>query len=128
MPQPDAGTDLHEEQVVGGPGDSAVPLADRHDVHVVVDDDRAVVLAPEQVADRVSVPTGHDRRRHRNAVAEAHRTGHADADAGQPGVGAVGAQLREDLVDPVQHGLRAGADVGRLATTSRSRSGRARRW
>ena len=76
----DAGADLHEEQVVGRVGDPAVPLADGHDVDVVVHHDRAAVLAGEQLAHRVAVPARHDRRRDRHAVAEADRAGHADAE------------------------------------------------
>ena len=42
----------------------------------------------EHLAHRELVPARHDRRRHRHAVAEADRAGHADADAvGRPGRG-----------------------------------------
>ena len=109
----DAGADLDEQQVVDRVGHAAVPLADAHDVDVVVDHDRAAVLAGQQLAHRVAVPAGHDRRRHRYAVTEAHRPGHADAHRGEPLVRAVGVELREDLVDLVQDLLRPGADVGR---------------
>src|SRR5207248_903589 len=113
-PAPDARTDLDEEQVVDRVGDSAVPLADGHDVDVVVHHDGAGMVTAEQLAHRVPVPAGHDRRRHRDTVAVTHRPGHADPDGVQPLVGTVHLELGQDLVQPVQDHLRAGADVGRL--------------
>jgi hypothetical protein len=94
--------------------DPAVPLADGHDVDVVVHRHRTVVLAGEQIADRVAVPARHDRRRNRHPVAEADRPRHPDAQPVQPRVGALRLELGQDLVDPVQDGLRSAADVGRL--------------
>ena len=110
-----AGADLHEQQVVRGSGDPAVPLADGHDVHVVVHDNRTVVLASHQIADRVTVPPGHDRRRHRYAVTEADRARHPDTDAGEAVVRAVHFELCQDLVHSLQDRLGTGADVGRFA-------------
>ena len=105
-PAADAGADLDEEHVVGRPRHAAMALADRHDVHVVVHDDRAVVLTGQEFANGVPVPTGHDRWRHRLPVAEAHRAGNADPQAGQAGERAVGGELGEDVVDPAQRGPR----------------------
>src|SRR4029453_4487255 len=48
----DARADLEEQQVVDRVRDAAVALPDAHDVDVVVDHDRAVVLAAEHLPDR----------------------------------------------------------------------------
>ena len=54
-------------------------LAQRHDVHVVVDQAWGVVALGEAVTDRVAVPPGHDRRVDRPAGGELDRAGDADA-------------------------------------------------
>nr|BFE75766.1 hypothetical protein GCM10020092_090670 [Actinoplanes digitatis] len=110
----DARADLDEEEVVDRVRDTAVPLTDRHDVDVVVHDRRAAVLAGQRLPDGIAVPARHDRRGDRHAVAEADRAGHPDADGVEPLVGAVGAGLGEQLVDPVQDRLGPGPDVGGL--------------
>ena len=48
-------------------------LAQRHDVHVVVDEHRRVVVAREPARDREAVPARHHRRRDRLAARERHR-------------------------------------------------------
>jgi hypothetical protein len=111
----DAGADLDVQEVVHRMRDTAVPLADGHDVHVVVHHRRAAVLAGEQLPHRITVPPRHDRRRHRHAVPEAHRPRHADTDRVEPVVRPVRPGLGEQLVDPVQDRLGPGPDVGALA-------------
>ena len=81
----DAGADLDEQEVLGALGDPGVLLPHRQHVDVVVEHDRAAELAGDGVADRVAVPAGHDRRRHRDAAVEVDRTGYADAGAHRPG-------------------------------------------
>ena len=88
-----------------------VLLAHRQHVDVVVEHDRAAQLAGDGVADRVAVPAGHDRRRHRHAAVEVDRAGHADAGAHR----LVDPRLVEHLADHLerrgQHHLRALPDV-----------------
>jgi hypothetical protein len=88
-------------------------LAERHDVHVVVDEDRRVVVLGEPVGHGEAVPAGHDRRGDGLAAAEGHGAGDADADAADVdrGAGDLGEELLEALVDPLEHDLRAGRDV-----------------
>lgn len=77
-----------------GAGDARVLLTQRHQVHVVVDHDRAAELLAERLPYGEAVPARHDRRGHRHALGEADRSRDADAGAvealGEPG----GAQLR----------------------------------
>ena len=103
-PAADAGRDLDEQQVVvGAPG---LPvLAQRHDVHVVVDERRRPEVVGQPVAHAVAVPAGHDRRRDRRARGELHRAGHAD-----PGPAHVivltpdaAEQLVEGPLEPAEH-------------------------
>ena len=89
--------------------DAAVHLAERHDVDVVVDVDRAAEVLRQRGADREAVPAGHDRRGDRHAVAEADRPGDADAGAVQLDRRAAGPHL----ADEVEHDLQD--DVGPLA-------------
>ena len=71
----DAGRDLHEHQVVDvGPGE--LPLAERHDVDVVVDQHRHVEAVAEPAGHVEAVPAGHDRRVDR-ATASSTRRGPA---------------------------------------------------
>ena len=59
-------------------------LAQRHEVGVVVHEDRPVPGRPQPVGDRVPVPARHDRRLGDHAGVELDRAGHADADAADP--------------------------------------------
>ena len=76
----DAGADLHVEQVLDVAPVGPV-LAERHDVDVVVDEDRRLVVLAEPVRDREAVPAGHDRRGDGLAAREGDRARDADADA-----------------------------------------------
>src|SRR5690348_10502824 len=105
----DAAADLDEDQVVHGPGDAAVLLAQGHDVDVVVDGDGEAVLVGEHVADRMAVPSRHDRRGDGNALTETHRAGQADPDGIQPREVAFGADLVQDLRHPSKDVRRTGA-------------------
>jgi hypothetical protein len=70
-----------------------LPLAEGHDVDVVVDQHRHVVGALHVTGHVVPVPAGHDRRVHRTAGGVLHRARQADADGGQLGdVASVAAQ------------------------------------
>ena len=84
----DARADLHDEHVLDGAGDPHLP--EGHDVHVVVDVDRALVPA-ERAGDRVVVPARHDRRVRGASGRELHRPGTptptAHRGGGQSGVG-----------------------------------------
>jgi hypothetical protein len=73
-PAADAGADLHDQHVLGRPGDP--PLTQGHDVDVVVGVDRAVVPAA-RAEERVVVPARHERRGDRPAGRELHRPRHA---------------------------------------------------
>src|SRR5262249_3620341 len=81
----------------------------------VVDHDWAAVFAREHIAYWIPIPARHDRWRHRDAVAEADRSGHADADCTEPRERALRRELGEDLVDTSQDRLGSGTDGGRLA-------------
>ena len=107
-PAADAGADLHVEQVLDVAPVRPV-LAQRHDVDVVVDEHRRVVVAREPVGDREAVPAGHHRRRDRLAAPERDRRGHADADPADvaPARSGGSEQLLEALVDPREHDVRA---------------------
>src|SRR5690606_15849738 len=111
----DAGADLDEEEVAHRAGQPGVQLAQRHQVHVVVDEDGAPQLLPDRVADGEPVPAGHDRRDDRHAVAEADRPGDPDPGAvhlrDQPLV----AQLAEQVEGPFEDHGRALPDVALLA-------------
>ena len=108
----DAGADLHVEQVLDVAPVRPV-LAERHDVHVVVDEDGRVVVRGEPVRDREAVPAGHDRRRDGLAAREGDRAGDADADAADVGGGAgdLFEQDDEALVDVLEDDLGAVGDV-----------------
>ena len=105
-PAADAGPDLDEQQmVVGAPG---LPvLAQRHDVHVVVDERRCAEAIRQSVADPVAVPPGHDRRSDGGAGRELDGPGDADPDATHVGVRAADAaeQLVERPLQPGEHSL-----------------------
>jgi hypothetical protein len=92
-----------------------VHLAERHDVHVVVDEDRAAEMLRQHGPHRVLVPTRHDRRGHRHTVPERHRPGDTDAGAVQLERAVLRAQLADELEDHRQNGLGAVADVDGLA-------------
>ena len=85
----DAGGDLDEDEVVDVRVDRGV-LAERHDVDVVVDEDRAAERGRDVGRDVVAVPAGHDRRRGRAPGGVLDRTGQAEADAGELGAGRFG--------------------------------------
>ena len=80
----DAGGDLDQHEVVDV-GEMGTPLAQRHDVDVVVDEDRDGVVALDVAGDVVPVPAGHDRRVDRAAGGVLDRAGQADADGGELG-------------------------------------------
>ena len=108
----DAGADLHVQQVLDLAPVRPV-LAERHDVHVVVDEDGRVVVAGEPARDREAVPAGHDRRRDGLAAREGDRAGDTDTDAAHVRGAAVdlGEQPAERLVDLLEHDLRAFGDI-----------------
>ena len=114
----DASTDLDEQEVVDLAAQPGVPLAERHDVHVVVHEDRRAEVLRQHRPDRELVPARHDRRRDRYAVPEAHRSWHPDA--GPVDLG--GDPFRPELVDQLegdrQDDVRALPDVRRLARVS----------
>ena len=62
-----------------------LPLAEGHDVDVVVDQHRHVVVALDVAGHVVPVPAGHDRRVDRTAGGVLDGAGQADADRGQLG-------------------------------------------
>ncbi len=106
----DTGADLDAEEVPHRSGHARVPLPQRHEVHVVVDQDGAAQLLAERLADGEAVPAGHDRRRHGDALGEADRTRHADAGAVEalghsrgPELGRHGQDLFEDGDRPFPH-------------------------
>ena len=110
-PAADAGADLDEEQVVvGAPG--LVVLAQRHDVHVVVDERRRAEVVSEPTTDAIAVPAGHDRRRDRGARGELDRAGDADARAAHVVVRAaeLGEHRVERLLEPGQDRVGAVGD------------------
>ena len=108
----DAGADLHVQQVLDVPPVGPV-LAERHDVDVVVDEHRGVVVLGEPVRDREAVPAGHDRRGDGLAARERHRAGHADPDAAHVGgcTGDFTQECDESLVDVLEDDLRTVGDV-----------------
>ena len=77
----DARRDLDEHQVLGA-GPRGRAFAERHDVHVVVDQDRRIEVLSHPPGDVEPVPSGHDRRVDRAAGGELDRPGNADADRG----------------------------------------------
>jgi hypothetical protein len=111
-PAADARADLDEEEVVDAAGGPCVELAERHDVHVVVDHDGRAEGGREGVADGEAVPARHDRRHHGGTLALAHRARDADADTVQLLRGAVGAQLGDEVHRLLEHDLGASPHVG----------------
>ena len=92
----DAGADLHEQQErLVAPVHPV--LADRHDVHVVVDQRRHAEVLRQPLAHRVVVPARHDRRVHGPAGDVLDRPGQADADAAERAEVAAG--LAQQLLD-----------------------------
>ncbi len=79
----DAGADLDDEEV-GQRALQAPELAERHQVDVVVDEDRRRVVFAQVVADREAVPVRHQRRVDELADFEVDRARHADADRRSP--------------------------------------------
>ncbi len=112
-PQPMPVPDLDDQHVLHRSADAH--LAQRHHVHVVVDEHRAVVAA-ERAGDRVVVPARHDRRVRRAPGRELHGPGHADAH--RPHVGrrqpGLGEHLLGQPVDLGEHRAGALGDVDRV--------------
>lgn len=110
----DAGADLDAEEVGDAAGDTGVLLPQRHEVHVVVDEDRAAEFLAERLPYREAVPAGHDRGRHGDALGEADRSGYADAGAVEPFRPPGGPELRRQGQDPLEDRDGALAHVHRL--------------
>ncbi len=112
QPGSDAGTDLQEHDVVMAEGRAVLPLAERHDVDVVVDPYGRVVARCQPLADRVPVPARHDRRRDRPPGRKLHGARDANADAAQ-GTRPRPPRLErvEQRFDPADDRLRAIRDV-----------------
>src|SRR4051812_10105825 len=108
----DAGADLDEEQVLDVAPVRPV-LAEGHDIDVVVDEYGRVVVGGEPAWDRVAVPAGHDRRRHRLPARERDRPRNADADAAHVARAAADVleKIQEALMDPREHRLGPLCDV-----------------
>src|SRR5918994_2980133 len=75
----DSGADLDEEHVVFALADAVPVLAKRHNVHVVVHEDRGIILAGESAANGEPVPTRHDRRAPQNPRGMLYGTGNPQA-------------------------------------------------
>ncbi len=75
---------MDAEEVAHGACHARVLLPHRHQVHVVVDHDRAAEFLAERLPHGEAVPAGHDRRGHRDALGEADGSGDADAGAVVP--------------------------------------------
>ncbi len=89
-------------------------LAQRHDVHVVVDQAWGVVVLGEAVTDRVAVPARHDRRVYRPAGGELDRAGDADTHRHEIVVGlhrAHASRRVEVELDLPEHRFGPGGDV-----------------
>src|SRR6478735_8074858 len=99
----DAGGDLDEEHV-GDVGPGAAVLAQGHDVHVVVDEDRRVEVLREDAGDVDVVPARHDRGVDRAAGGVLDGTREPDAHAHEVVGAAAGGrdELRAGLGDPRQ--------------------------
>jgi hypothetical protein len=92
---------------VTGLGAGGGVLAERHDVHVVVDQHGSVDPETEPGADGEAVPAGHQRRIDGVTAVVVDGAGQADggpADVGRA-VAALGQQLGEVLQEPAQAGL-----------------------
>ncbi len=105
------GADLDEQQrrLVRGqrPG-----LAERAQVHVVLQQHRAAERAAQARGDGVGVPAGHDRRPHRDAVPAVDGTGHADHHRPRGGVARhLRPQRAQARLDGVEHRVRSLGDV-----------------
>ena len=108
----DARPDLDEEQMVHlGPLHPV--LTQRHDVHVVVYENRDVVAVGEPLGNRVCIPTGHDRRITRAPGRVLNGAGDADADAAHVVIVAAGLSQQdvEALVRPIQDLLGTASDL-----------------
>ena len=104
-------------------GPRQLALAERHDVHVVVDEHRHVEGAAEPAGHVEAVPAGHDRRVDGAAAAVLDRAGQPDADREQ--VGGVAAELVEQLARGVRR-PRSSTASGPSATRMRRSFGRIR--
>ena len=123
----DAGRDLHEHEVLDvRPGERA--FAERHDVHVVVDEHRHLEVLLHPAGHVEAVPAGHDRRVHRAPGVVLDRAGHADADRRE--LVAVAAELLDEgeggVDHPAEHGLGALRDVDALGALGEHRCRRGR--
>ena len=122
--RPDAGGDLDEHHVLEAVPEHPV-LAQRHDVHVVVDQDGHAVALAQHVGDRVAVPARHDRRADRPAGLEVDRAGQPDPERQHVPAPAAGGreQAVERRAQPVEHGVRPVADGDRLLDLGQRRAG-----
>src|SRR5215212_106422 len=112
----DAGADLDEEHVVFALADAVPVLAQRHHVHVVVHEDRGIVLVGERRAYGKPVPTRHDRRAPQNPRGALHgaRNPHTYGHYVPRISPLLCEQLRKQLLDPVEHLVRTVLDVSML--------------
>ena len=109
----DAGGDLHEQQVLDVTVDEDV-LAERHDVHVVVDEHGDREHAGHKARDVEAVPARHDRRAHRATHGVLHGARHTDPDAHQVvAPSAAGQQILCVGQYPVKDGLGTVGNVDR---------------
>ena len=119
----DAGRALHEHEVVH-PRPARGLLAEREDVHIVVDEDRDVERTLHIAGYVEAVPARHDRRVGRAPRGVLDGAGDADAHAHEGeaagGRGEQGAALCEDRV---QQGLRSVADVDRARARIQDHAG-----
>ena len=122
-PAADAGRDLDEQQVrfVAPVGEV---LAERHDVHVVVDQHRGTQPVGEVLLDREPVPSRHDRRVHGPTEVVFDGAGQPEADAEEVVGRAAGRaeQAPTDADDAFQHGVGAAGDVQVLAVLLEDRA------
>ena len=120
----DPGRHLDEDQVVDV-GQVGLPLAEGHDVDVVVDEHGDGEVLLEEAGDVVPVPAGHDRRVDRTAGGVLDGTGQADADRGQVvGASRAAAQQRPDRRDhPAEDDLGALDDVDLRGDLGEQRAG-----
>lgn len=114
MPQPIPVPILTQRKSATVRATAGVLLPQRHEVHVVVDEDRAAQLLAERLPYGEAVPAGHDRRRHRDALGKADRPGDADAGAVEPLRPPGGPELRRQGQNLLEDRDRALAHVHRF--------------
>src|SRR5829696_2692703 len=111
----DSRADLEVHDVLLTPRDTGTPLAQGHDVDIVVDPDRRSEAGLQAPPDGVVVPARHDRRRGRPADAELDRPGQPDAHTVRR-LPLVPGDLVHERLDAGKDPFRAGGDVGHLGT------------